>query len=228
MLLVNIRSLKESQMSKIIAIMPIKLNNERLPGKNTKLLGTKPLLQYELDNLLLLDDITEVDVYCSDDRIIEYLSEGVNFVKRSPELDSAKTNFSQIFRSFMEEKDADIYVYAHATAPFVTKETMKKCIDAVLKGDFDSAFCAEKIQDFLWKDGNPMNFDAQNVPRSQDLEVIYRETSGVYVFKKEVFQKYGRRIGMKPYICELGVKERIDINTFEDFAFAEAMLNVDC
>ena len=28
----------------IIAIMPIKLQNERLPGKNTKLLGDKPLL----------------------------------------------------------------------------------------------------------------------------------------------------------------------------------------
>ena len=33
---------------KTVAIMPIKLKNERLPGKNTKLLAGKPLLQYQL------------------------------------------------------------------------------------------------------------------------------------------------------------------------------------
>ena len=36
---------------KIVAIMPIKLNNERLPGKNTKLLGNVPLMDYELESL---------------------------------------------------------------------------------------------------------------------------------------------------------------------------------
>ena len=37
-------------MERIVAIMPIKLQNERLPGKNTKKLGDKPLLQYAPDN----------------------------------------------------------------------------------------------------------------------------------------------------------------------------------
>ena len=36
---------------KIVAIMPIKLINERCSGKNTRMLGGKPLLQYELDSL---------------------------------------------------------------------------------------------------------------------------------------------------------------------------------
>ncbi len=31
---------------KTVAMMPIKLHNERLPGKNTMILGGKPLLQY--------------------------------------------------------------------------------------------------------------------------------------------------------------------------------------
>ena len=85
--------------------------------------------------------------------------------------------------------DADIYVYAHATAPYITVQTMQQCIEAVQSGKYDSAFCAVKIQDYLWQDGEPLNFDAANVPRSQDLKPIYRETSGVYVFTKEVFEK---------------------------------------
>ena len=40
---------------RIVAIMPIKLHNERCPGKNTRILGDKPLLQYELSNLKRTD-----------------------------------------------------------------------------------------------------------------------------------------------------------------------------
>ena len=80
-----------------IAIMPIKMNNERLPGKNTKILGGKPLLQYELDSLVETDLLDEIDVFCSSEDILEYLPEKVTFVKRSEELDLPTSNFTQIF-----------------------------------------------------------------------------------------------------------------------------------
>ena len=214
-------------MKKIVAIMPIKLNNERLPGKNIMNLSGKPLLQHELENLLKVKEIDEVYVFCSDEKITDYLPEGISFLKRPKKLDLPTSNFTQIFEMFLNEVDADIYVYAHATAPFITDNTMKKCVNAVMSEEFDSAFCATKIQDFLWKNGEPLNFDARNIPRSQDIEPIYRETSGVYVFRKEVFEKYKRRIGINPYICELGYKEAIDINTKEDFELAEALVDID-
>lgn len=212
---------------KIVAIMPIKLNNERLPGKNTKLLGDKPLLQYELLTLLQTEMVESINVYCSDKSICDFLPEHVGFIQRPESLDLPTSNFTQIFENFMREVKADIYVYAHATAPFITAETMCQCIEAVKSGRNDSAFCAVKIQDFLWKDNEPLNFDAANVPRSQDLEPIYRETSGIYVFTKDVFCKYRRRIGKNPFIKEVTYKEAIDINNPEDFELAKAMLDVD-
>ena len=212
---------------KIVAIMPIKMNNERLPGKNVKLLGDKPLIQYELDNLLQLDFLDSVNVFCSSEDIIPFLPKGVNFIKRPEFLDLPTSNFTQIFECFMQLIDADIYVYAHATAPFVSLETMKQCVGAVVSGEYDSAFCAVKIQDYLWQKGEPLNFDATNVPRSQDLKPIYRETSGVYVFTKEVFKTIHRRIGKKPYIKEVSFKESIDINNPEDFVLAETFLNIE-
>lgn len=211
---------------KIVGIMPIKLKNERCPGKNIRILGNKPLLQYELDNLVATALCDEIDVYCSSEEIVPYIPAGVNFVKRPVELDLQTSNFNQIFMSFIKERDADIYVFAHATAPFITVETMTECIEAVKSGKYDSAFCAEKIQTFLWKNGEPLNFDATNLPRTQDLEPIYRETSGVYVFKKDVFLKYGRRIGVKPFIKCVGFKETVDIDNPEDFGLAEALVNI--
>ena len=127
----------------------------------------------------------------------------------------------------MQLIDADIYVYAHATAPFVSLETMKQCVGAVVSGEYDSAFCAVKIQDYLWQKGEPLNFDATNVPRSQDLEPIYRETSGVYVFSKECYLKNRRRIGVNPFVKEVSFKEAVDINNPEDFELAKALLDFD-
>lgn len=127
----------------------------------------------------------------------------------------------------MSENDADVYVYAHATAPFITMETMCQCIEAVKSGKYDSAFCALKLQDYLWRGGEPLNFDAANLPRTQDLEPIYQETSGVYVFTKGVFEKYHRRIGVRPFIKEVSLKEAVDIDNPEDFLLAEALLNFE-
>ena len=112
---------------KIIGIMPIKLQNERLPGKNTKILGNKPLLQHALDNLLETNLCDEIYVYCSDDSIKDYLPTGVSLLKRNKSLDLPTSNFTQIFTSFSNEIDADIYVFMHATAPFANGKK-KHCL----------------------------------------------------------------------------------------------------
>lgn len=206
--------------------MPIKLKNERCSGKNTRMLGPKPLMQHELDNLKETNMCDSINVYCSSEEVIPYVPEGVNFIKRPEFLDLSTSNFTQIFSNFMNTVDADIYVYAHATAPFITVDTMKECIQAVVSGEYDSAFCAIKLQDYLWKDGEPLNFDASNIPRTQDLDPIYQETSGVYVFTKKVFEKYKRRIGKKPFIKEVSFREAVDIDTPEDFYLAEILVNI--
>lgn len=209
---------------KIVAVMPIKLNNERLPGKNTRYLGGRPLLQHELDNLIATEIFEKIYVYCSDIFIKDFLPQGVVFLRRPSFLDEPDSNFTQIFENFINEIRADIYVYAHATAPFVSPETIKQCVDAVRNGNYDSAFCASKIQDYLWKDGMPLNFDAENIPRSQDLKPVFRETSGIYVIPRKTFEQYHRRVGKKPFIKEVDYREAVDINGPDDFRLAEILL----
>ena len=82
---------------KIVGIMPIKLQNERLPGKNTKMLGSKPLLQHALDNLVNTNLCDHIDVFCSSEDIIPFLPKKVNFLKREKNLDLPTSNFNQIF-----------------------------------------------------------------------------------------------------------------------------------
>ena len=214
---------------KITAVVPIKLNNERLPQKNTKLLGGKPLVQYILNTLDSCKKIDEIYVYCSDEEIKKYMinSDRIHFLERPKFLDEPTSNFTQIFENFSNTIDSDVYVFSHATAPYISEKTISECIDNVVKDGYDSSFATEKIQDYLWVNGEPLNFDATNLPRSQDLDPIYRETSGVYVFTKDVFKKYKRRIGINPKPVEVSFKESIDINYPKDFEMAERFYSND-
>lgn len=78
---------------------------------------------------------------------------------------------------------------------------------------------------FLWKDNKPFNYELDNIPRTQDLPPIYEETSGFYIYEKDVINKYNRRIGQHPYIVEVGEIEGIDIDELEDFMIADAIFN---
>lgn len=214
---------------KTVALIPIKLGSQRLPEKNIKSFydGT-PLMSFIQRVCLQSDRIDETYVYCSDDRIQEYTLPGVKYLKRPDYLDGDSINANDLIREFMKAVDADIYVNTHATSPFAKAETINKCIDMVASGEYDSAFCAESIRTFLWSEGRPINFDPSHFPRTQDLPPIYAETAIAYVFKKETFMRYNRRVGIRPYIQEVGRIEAIDIDYPEDFDLADAVYKGGC
>lgn len=211
---------------KVVAVVPMKLNNKRLPQKNTKAFTNgKPLCYYILSTLLTVENVDEVYVYCSNPDIKEHLPDGVIYLKRDESLDQDTTRMNEVLQCFAKDVPADIYVMTHTTAPFITKESIEKGLSAVLSGGYDSAFAAKKLQDFLWKDGIPFNYELNNIPRTQDLDPIYEETSGFYIYKENVMKQLNRRIGAKPYIVEVGEIESIDIDEAEDFIIADAVFN---
>ena len=100
---------------------------------------------------------------------------------------------------------------------------IEECINAVKSGNYDSAFCAHEIRNFMWQNQKPLNFTLDNYPRTQDLVPIYEELPTPYVFTKEVFMKTGGRTGTNPYICICSSIEAIDIDNPSDFNLANAI-----
>ena len=211
---------------KIVAIVPMKLNNRRLPQKNTKPFHNgKPLCYYILSTLLKIKEISEVYVYCSNPDIKEYLPEGIKYLQRPESLDQDTTKMNEVLECFAGEVPADIYVMTHTTAPFISAESIEKGIQAVKENGYDSAFAVKKLQDFLWKDGQPFNYKLDAIPRTQDLPILYEETSGFYIYHSVVITKLKRRIGNHPYMVEVSEIESVDIDEAEDFEIADAIYN---
>lgn len=140
-------------------------------------------------------------------------------------MDQNTTKMNEVLKAFAKDVPADVYVMTHTTAPFISKESIEKGLDAVLSGEYDSSFAAKKLQDFLWKDGKPFNYELDNIPRTQDLEPLYEETSGFYIYNSSVITSLNRRIGEKPYIVEVNEIEAVDIDEKEDFQIADAIYN---
>lgn len=209
---------------KTVAFVPIRLNSKRVVGKNLKMLGGKPLMCYVLDTLAKVKGVDEVYVYCSNEEVKKYLPKGVSFLKRPEYLDRDETLGKEIYEEFTQTIDADIYVLAHTTSPFMKRETFETALSKIKNEDYDSAFSAEKVQTFAWYKGKTLNYDLKEIPRTQTIEPIYVETSSFFMFKRDVWKVHKQRIGFKPYMALVDKIEGVDIDWPEDFAFAEKIL----
>ena len=172
---------------KTVAFVPIKLNSERLPMKNIKkFTNGEPLIAYILKTLQRVELLDEIYVYCSSDEILDYLPEGIRYQKRDLYYNLSTTPFNEVLASFAELIEADTYVLAHATAPFITETTITRGIRAVNMEEYDSALTVSEIQEFIWKNGRPFNYSLDYIPRTQDLEKLQVETCGLYIYKRHL------------------------------------------
>lgn len=205
---------------KTVAFVPIKLNSQRVKNKNILPLGGHPLCWHIFNALLHAQGIDEVYCYCSDEAVRQYIPAEVTFLKRDPMLDGQLVKGFDIYERFIADVDADVYILCHATSPFLKSETITRGVRAVKEEGFDSAFSAKRIQTFAWYQGKPINYDINDVPRTQELEPIYVETSAFFMFQKNVFTEHRRRIGFRPFICETDDIESVDIDEPADYEFA--------
>ncbi len=206
---------------KTVAFVPIKLNNQRLPNKNILPLGNEPLCSYIFKTLLNVKSkgfIDEIYVFCSDEKIKDFISTDIKFLQRDTALDGDLTIGIDIYQSFCNKIDADVYVLCHATSPFTTTDSLIKGIISINNG-YDSAFSCEKIQTFCWYKDRTLNYNFEHVPRTQDIEPIYIETSGFYIFTKDVINN-NRRIGHNSNKIIVNKKEAVDIDYKEDYDLA--------
>ena len=208
---------------KVVAFVPIKLNSERLPNKNILPLGDVPLCHHMLETLLKVKAIEDVYVFCSDETVINYLPKGVHFLKRDSALDDNLVKGATIYKSFIEMIEADIYVLAHVTSPFINATSVESALDKVMSGKYDSAFSVKKELGMIWYKDKPLNFDLNDIPRTQDIEPIFIETGAFFIFQRDLFSIHKRRVGFKPYMAVTDLIESVDIDYPEDYELAKAI-----
>jgi CMP-N-acetylneuraminic acid synthetase len=218
---------------KVVALLPMKANSERVKGKNFRDFGGKPLFYWILDTLKSVSAIDTI-VINTDARylLLEHgLVEGDRVIIRDRKLEICGDYVSMnlVIYDDIQNINADLYLMTHTTNPFLTKKSIEAAISkfktALQSGKADSLFSVNKIQErFYDGDAKPINHDPNNLLRTQDLEPWYKENSNLYLFTKESFNRTNARIGKNPMILEMDYYESTDIDTPDDWDLAEAMI----
>jgi len=218
---------------KIVCFVPMKLKSQRLPDKMLLPLGNGLLFQHIFNTLnevkkeVKKDLKQEIEIYCycSDESIKDSLPENINFLKRDSKLDRDETKGIEIYKSFCDQVEADVYMLCHATSPFIKSKSIIDGLNKIINEGYDSSMSVSKIQTFCWYDNKTLNYELTNVVRTQDIKPVYWETSAFYIFKSDILKTHDRRVGFKPYLVVTDRIESIDIDEKEDYDLAKSIIN---
>lgn len=215
---------------KVVALLPMKANSERVKGKNFRDLAGKPLFQWILDALLSTDDIACVVINTDAKQILLdnglFESDKVVIRERKPELCGDFVSMNLILEDDIKAVAADAYLMTHTTNPLISAETVKAAISKYesSRTKHDSLFSVNKVQTRFYRaDMSPVNHNPDELVRTQDLEPWYEENSCLYVFSKSSFAKTKARIGESPIMFETPPLESVDIDEPSDWQMAEAL-----
>jgi CMP-N-acetylneuraminic acid synthetase len=221
-------------MKKIVALLPMKANSNRVKGKNFKLFCGKPLFKWTLDTLLSIPEISKVVINTdAKDILIEHglkESKRVLIRERPDEICGDDISMNLVIADDIKNIYADTYIMTHTTNPLLTKDTIKSALDYFAvnfkNNKLDSLFSVNQLQTrFYRQDGSAINHDPSNLIPTQDLEPWYEENSNFYIFTKESFKKTGARIGEQPGVFLTKPRESIDIDTPSDWELGVIIAN---
>jgi CMP-N-acetylneuraminic acid synthetase len=213
---------------RIVALLPMKANSERVKGKNFKEFNGKPLFQWTLDTLLAIKEIDQVIIntdartILAENGLVE--TDRIVIRDRKSEICGDMVSMNLVIEDDVKNIDADIYLMTHTTNPLMTAHTVGKALESfqikAIHGEADSLFTVDKIQTrFYREDCSAVNHDPDNLLRTQDLEPWFEENSNLYIFTKSAFNKTNARIGKIPMMFETPKFESIDIDTPSDWDF---------
>lgn len=215
---------------KFIAMIPARLGSKRIPKKNIRYMGDKPLIQYPIDLAKQTNRFESIWVNTESEELGKIVQGmGVLFHKRPAELANDKATNREFTYEFMQKHECDYVIMINPTSPMLRKETLVRFLEYVEENDFDTVLSviAEKEETFF--KGEPLNFSLGEKVNSQLLEPVETICWAITAWKRDTFMKLQEQ-GINPVFGgKLGrfaipKDESCDLDTPEDWNIAEGML----
>lgn len=214
----------------VTALVPMKGHSQRVPLKNTRILGDVPLFYHILRSLSHAKQVTEILVDTDSNKIKELIRKDfplVRIIDRPAELTGDKVPMTDIIEYDCQFIKTKHFLQTHATSPFIKTETIEAAISLYFKSlseGIDSVMAVNRFQSrFYDSKKKPINHNPDIMLASQDMPEIYEDCSSFYISSVERLLATKKRIGSNPIFFEMSKIESADIDTEEDFALCEAI-----
>lgn len=210
-------------MADVIAVVPVRTGSTRVINKSMRPFCNTTLLINKLESLKKVGNLDKIVVSSNGEDVLSIARHmGVSTHKREDYFASSKCTGSEFFENLAKVIDSKVIVYSPPTSPFIEPETVEEAI-GIYKNltKQDSLATVYPVKHHMWLNRQPLNYDIQQSPNSQDLPEIFRITYGICINSNENMIKYRNVVGSDPYFLEIGQRESVDIDDIIDFEFAE-------
>lgn len=227
---------------KILALVLARAGSKRLPGKNIRILGGKPLIVWSIDAAKGITEICDILVSTDAPAIAEICTEAGALVPwlRPAELATDTASSVDTALHALDWYEAangavDGLLLLQPTSPFRTEETMRRGIElyrnnARLPVLGVSPTHAHPAWTLKMEGGYLVPFmpDHKLERRSQDLSPAYVVNGSFYLISPAELRSGRSFVGARtiPLLIE-SPQEVLDIDTEWDFKMAEAVLSMD-
>jgi len=225
---------------KILAFIPARGGSKRLPGKNIKSLGGRPLISWSIETAQEIPEICDILV-STDDTAIADVSMQYNALVPWLRPDELATDHASVVDAALHALDwyqdnrgeVDGLLMLQPTSPFRTAQTIRagiqlfkkhgmKPILGVSEANFHPMWCMKIEEGVL----HPFMKEHGLKSRSQDLVPAYAVNGCFYLISPQNLKSYHSFFpeGVLPLVID-SQKEVIDIDTKQDWDLAEYWLD---
>lgn len=216
----------------ILVVIPARGGSKRIPRKNLRLLGHKPLLYYSINNAL--KSKFEIDIFVSseDDEILNTAVKfGAKTHKRNENIANDKTTLDPVIYDCylhaknIEEKEYHIIATMQPTSPLLLTKSLDKALQKIINdNEIDTIIAAKDATHLSWKKENDKYLPnyIERVNR-QYLTPEFIETGAFLITRNDIISE-NNRIGKNVDLALLSGGEKIDIDTYEDWNLCEYYL----
>jgi CMP-N-acetylneuraminic acid synthetase len=216
----------------LVALVPMRHHSQRVPGKNYRPLGDKPLFHYIIGSLLACPEIDQVVVDTDSSPVMDGLRQHfpqVVVIERPEHLRADETSMNEVLLYDTAQVPADFYLQTHSTNPLLRTETISRAIQAFRTSHpaYDSLFSVTRWQTRLWDSlGRAINHNPAILLQTQDLPPVYEENSCIYIFTRQILEARRNRLGERPLLFEIGAAEAWDIDEMLDFEIVNFLMTL--
>jgi CMP-N,N'-diacetyllegionaminic acid synthase len=225
---------------KILAVIPARGGSKRVPGKNVRKLGNKPLINWTIESALNTPELSAIVVSTDDPQIAEIAKSAGAIVPwlrpiklATDESKSVNVAIHALDWFEMEYGKVDGILLLQPTSPFRTCETIQKAIRLFKNHKGSSIIGVSPVQNHylytLEKYGEFLvQYRQQRFLRKKthDKSQIYALNGSIYLVSPQELRSSNSFLGsyLLPVIVESPI-EALDIDTEDDFKIAEIFLS---
>ncbi len=226
---------------KTVAIIPARGGSKRIPGKNIKPFGGKPMIAWSIEAAVQSGVFSRVIVSTDEPAIAEIARQHGAEVPffRPAELSGDQAAFMPVIRHVLREIEPQepgvTHAFAiYATAPFLRPERLREAA-AQLEADPTAEFVLA-VTPFDYPVQRALIRDAQSslrfrepefaLKRSQELEPCYRDAGQFFGGRIDALMTHDAVLFARCLPVVIPRDEAVDIDHQEDWEFAERLLQL--